>query len=63
MLGLIEKRVRCPYCGESIAVLLDSSVPFQTYVEDCQVCCRPISFSVGVGEGGEIDLRVSQENE
>ena len=32
----------CPYCGEEISMVLDTSVPRQTYVEDCQVCCRPI---------------------
>ena len=32
----------CPYCWQSISVLLDLSVEEQTYVEDCEVCCRPI---------------------
>ncbi len=26
-------------------MLLDSSVPAQTYVEDCEVCCNPIEIS------------------
>ena len=30
----------CPYCGEPIEVLVDSSVESQHYIEDCQVCCR-----------------------
>jgi transcription elongation factor Elf1 len=32
----------CPYCGEMISMVLDISVKGQTYVEDCEVCCRPI---------------------
>ena len=32
----------CPYCWQQISVLLDLSVAHQTYVEDCEVCCRPI---------------------
>lgn len=32
----------CPYCWQPISVLLDLSVAQQTYVEDCEVCCRPI---------------------
>lgn len=32
----------CPYCGETISMLLDLSVPSQTYIEDCEVCCRPL---------------------
>ena len=42
MAELSEKTIACPYCGESISVLVDESVPAQSYVEDCEVCCRPI---------------------
>jgi transcription elongation factor Elf1 len=36
--------VDCPYCGESIEVSVDLSAGDQSYVEDCQVCCRPIEM-------------------
>ncbi|MFB3076078.1 MAG: CPXCG motif-containing cysteine-rich protein, partial [Candidatus Methylomirabilales bacterium] len=26
---------RCPYCGERIEVVVDCSIGFQKYVEDC----------------------------
>lgn len=26
--------------------MLDPSVPSQSYIEDCEVCCRPISFEM-----------------
>ena len=42
MRELAEKEVSCPYCGESIWVLIDDSIEQQEYIEDCQVCCRPI---------------------
>lgn len=35
----------CPYCGEEITLLLDLSVESQTYIEDCSVCCQPMSVS------------------
>jgi hypothetical protein len=35
----------CPYCWQEISVLLDLSVSEQSYVEDCEVCCRPICIS------------------
>lgn len=57
-----EKQISCPYCGESISVLIDSSVPQQEYIEDCQVCCCPITFKVFV-DADYIDLRVFHENE
>ena len=28
-------------------MLLDTSVPHQVYIEDCEVCCNPIEISVG----------------
>ena len=44
--GLQEGRVFCPYCGESIEVLLNPEDLGCEYIEDCQVCCRPIEFNV-----------------
>ncbi len=39
----IEKFFKCPYCLEKISMLLDVSTDgMQTYIEDCEVCCRPI---------------------
>jgi len=41
----MEHYFQCPYCGEQISMVLDSSVRRQTYVEDCEVCCNPIEVS------------------
>jgi len=60
---LFEKSVSCPYCGETIEVLLDPSVPHQYYIEDCQVCCRPISFDVTVDIDDNVIVDVKQEDE
>ena len=38
----------CPYCGEQISVVVDVSVRRQTYVEDCEVCCKPIEITCDV---------------
>jgi hypothetical protein len=35
----------CPYCWQQISMVLDLSVGEQTYVEDCEVCCRPIRIA------------------
>ncbi|MCH7822383.1 MAG: CPXCG motif-containing cysteine-rich protein [Proteobacteria bacterium] len=58
-----EQTVQCPYCGQNIDLLVDLSVPQQTYIEDCQVCCRPIIINVAVDLYGSIDLNVTNENE
>ena len=59
---LVTSSVQCPYCWEVIDVLLDCSVNEQSYIEDCQVCCRPINFSVSVDEYDEVSVRVSHED-
>ena len=58
-----EKNISCPYCGEQISVLVDNSLPEQRYVEDCQVCCRPIVLDVSVDAEGDVILGVRSENE
>lgn len=60
---LFEQDISCPYCGEIISVLLDCSVEQQEYIEDCQVCCRPINFNVQTTEEGEPIVVVSNEND
>ncbi|NKC00784.1 MAG: CPXCG motif-containing cysteine-rich protein [Pseudomonadales bacterium] len=42
MSDLTETQVDCPYCGESIGILVDPSEVGDEYTEDCQVCCQPI---------------------
>jgi hypothetical protein len=63
MNGLYEKKVYCPYCGEPIDVLLDATVLHQNYIEDCQVCCRPIIFDVTVSGDDEVLVVVRHEDE
>lgn len=60
---LEDRWIDCPYCGESIDVFLDRSVPAQSYVEDCQVCCRPINISYSVEPNGEVLLRATTDSE
>ena len=60
---LIEQSVQCPYCGETIDLLIDQSVPQQNYIEDCQVCCRPINLDVEVDPNGGIEILATSGNE
>jgi hypothetical protein len=41
----VEHFFTCPHCGEQISMVLDPSIPHQTYIEDCEVCCRPIEIT------------------
>ena len=51
-----EQFFNCPHCGEAISFLLDFSIPDQEYIEDCEVCCRPIEIRYEVGADGEIEF-------
>jgi hypothetical protein len=55
--------IHCPYCGEPIEIFVDESAGAQRYIEDCQVCCRPIDITVSIGEDGEAEVRASAEND
>ena len=51
--------VRCPCCGERLDVRVDLTAQDDSYIEDCQVCCRPIEFQVEREDSGALSaLRV-----
>lgn len=62
-MNIEEKESYCPYCGESISFLIDSSLENQEYVEDCQVCCSPIFISVEIDYDDNIFVNTRKENE
>ena len=63
MQGLVTKKSHCPYCGEPIELIIDTSVTQQSYIEDCQVCCRPMLLNVENDSEGHISLDIRNENE
>ena len=63
MRELQQQTVECPYCGERIDVLIEPSLDQQDYIEDCQVCCRPIDFAVARDALGSLSVTVAAENE
>jgi hypothetical protein len=46
--------VRCPWCGERLETRVDMTADEARYIEDCEVCCRPIEFSVERADGGAL---------
>lgn len=52
----------CPYCGEPIELVVDESAGSTRYIEDCQVCCRPMQVDVAV-DSGEVSVRVRTGDE
>lgn len=50
--------VSCPHCGETILLFLDLSVESQSYIEDCSVCCQPMTVSYSAQDGEPSDISV-----
>jgi hypothetical protein len=45
--------VICAYCGEESELAIDpGGGPVQQYIEDCEVCCRPLQLTVRWDEHG-----------
>ncbi|MEL6250334.1 MAG: CPXCG motif-containing cysteine-rich protein [Cyanobacteria bacterium J06634_6] len=41
----------CAFCGETSTTFIDLSAgSIQSYIEDCQVCCRPNILYVSIDE-------------
>jgi hypothetical protein len=58
-----EAEVCCPYCGEINRIGLDpGSGANQSYVEDCQVCCRPWQVQVRYDPSGAAEIMIEPEN-
>ncbi|HMP84576.1 MAG TPA: CPXCG motif-containing cysteine-rich protein [Verrucomicrobiota bacterium] len=49
----VSETIQCPWCGQSCEVPIDTSVGFQRFTMDCEVCCRPFEV-IAECEPGEI---------
>ncbi|NTW51686.1 MAG: CPXCG motif-containing cysteine-rich protein [Chlorobiaceae bacterium] len=54
--------VQCPYCAESFEVLVDCSIGQQEYIEDCEVCSRPVTLVVNVSDDGNVSVETRGED-
>jgi hypothetical protein len=52
--------VACPYCGETVEVLVEPDVDGD-WVQDCEVCCNPWQVRVA-GEGRRRRIVVSRSD-
>lgn len=41
-----EHFFQCPHCWQNISMLLDPSITEQKYIEDCEICCKPIEIHI-----------------
>ena len=52
----MEHFFMCPYCGEDISIVVDTSLQRQTFIEDCEVCCRPIEVRCVVEDDAIVEF-------
>lgn len=58
--AIVETRIRCPHCAQSMEVVLDLSAGSQSYVEDCQICCQPMQICFEVDDDQLQGLQVDR---
>ena len=58
-MNLIEDvEIACPQCGEPFAIQVDTEAGDYTTIEDCAVCCRPMTISIRCRPGEVIAVDV-----
>lgn len=63
MEALTPASLQCPYCWETLELLVDCSATSQSYVEDCGVCCNPILVIAEFDEDGGLRVEARREND
>jgi hypothetical protein len=46
--------IQCPWCGERMETHVDLTAGEQAYIEDCQVCCRPMQLALELEDNGAL---------
>ncbi len=56
--------VFCPYCNETVEIEIDpGGGSTQEYVEDCEICCRPLTVRVHYRDDGSAQVSVTPIDE
>jgi hypothetical protein len=56
---IAEAQITCPHCAQVFSLEIDTSESEQTFIEDCTVCCRPITLTIRCRPGAIVDLSES----
>jgi len=49
--------IQCPFCGQTFAVAIDTSLASQRFTTDCEVCCRPFEVMAECSGGNILDAQ------
>jgi hypothetical protein len=56
---VLETEIICPHCGQTFPLEVDTSQSEQSLIEDCSICCRPITLTIRCRPGAIVDLSES----
>jgi len=52
----VSENIQCPICGQTFELVIDTTVPFQRFTTDCEVCCRPFEVVAECAPGEILSL-------
>jgi len=58
---IAQSEIRCPHCGQTFSLEVDTSEVEQILVEDCNICCRPMTLTIRSEPGTVLDVMISDE--
>ena len=53
-----REEVQCPYCGQGMELVIDTTIAQQRFTTDCEVCCRPFEVFAECEPGEILSLEV-----
>lgn len=56
---LVEAGVQCPHCWEKSVIEVDTSLGDFETVEDCSVCCVPMTLRIACRSGQVVSIEAS----
>ncbi|MDD5198491.1 MAG: CPXCG motif-containing cysteine-rich protein [Terrimicrobiaceae bacterium] len=54
-----EIEIVCPQCGETFTIEVETTQPRLELIEDCAVCCRPMTIRILCEPGAVVEARVT----
>ena len=62
MSPLVEAEIACPHCGETYMIVIDTTQGDHSMIEDCPVCCRPMTVRLQIDHDGSFSVDVTGED-
>ena len=56
---MIEHYFDCPHCWENQLKMIDPTVPNQSFIEDCEICCNPLEFDIIIQDNTMLSFSVT----